>query len=303
MINREPLLEKFKVTLGVQKVSVNTLGAYFRYVNKFLDVLDDLGKEFDEISLNEVSIFLSRLNQDNSTASSSLLARAALKRFFDLHEVTLRWSSLKLPRVHRPVEPLINEKELLRLISFLKPLEEAFVLLSVASGARFSECVSVRFEDIDWAEGVMYIRKHKDSLPLKTGEGECILLGDYFSRLKKTWVFEKRDDKGLIFLRFKGKAKKRVKGVKKVLLTNNRLWKELQKAKRDSGVLKPIHPHTFRALYITNSYDRTHKDLIATRDVARHKNVNTTQIYVRNRGKNLTDFKSLERDREKNFGG
>lgn len=271
-MDREKLLKGFIDNLDVAHSSSNTKESYVRYVNSYLDLLERLNKEVGESTIDDVTIYLAGLNRRNSTSTSSLIARTAIRRFLDINEIDLRWRLLKLPKKKTRESRLLNENEFLRLVDELPEPEKSLAILIAGSGLRISEALNLMQGDIDWDNNKLYIVSHGKKMDgLKTGEGVAKILSEAVSLLKKNNSPILKGKKGeFLFMRGDDKS---------VLVNGKRFWDQLQKAKSKAKVFKKIKPHLLRHSYGTVMYKKT-RDIVKTKNKMRHSSINSTERYV-----------------------
>lgn len=135
--------------------------------------------------------------------------------------------------------------------------------VSLESGLRISEVISLKVEDVDWNTGKVHIKEGK-------GKRDRIVFfnSTLLEEVKKLKDRLKIGSTGLLFPNNKGK-----------MLDKNNVNRMLKTYGKKSGVEKHFTFHTFRHTYGTKLYKET-GDIRIVQKVLGHSDISTTQIYT-----------------------
>ena len=175
--------------------------------------------------------------------------------------------SVKLIRVKKP-EPLVKdtltEGEVARIIAATKnSREKAIIGLLAYSGLRASELCNLRVNDVDLDNGVVKVIEGKggrDGISYIPSEC-CKMISEYLKEY---------DTNPHLFKTLRMRAK----------YTTWALRKLIKKVARKAGVEKRTYPHLFRHSLATNLVKKG-ANILTVQKQLRHKNLETTQIYIR----------------------
>jgi integrase/recombinase XerD len=177
--------------------SANTLRAYHESVAEFLA---SLGSESVlEADRKAIRLYQSALMERGLCASTISLRTAALRAFFKFLAVTgltrgqnptLLLSHRKLPR---RLPRVLTVAEVEKLIAAAQsPVEAAIVEVLYATGVRVSELCALRFENVDFGERVIRVKKGKGGRDRDVlfGSKAADALRRYLDRRKPKFLFE-----------------------------------------------------------------------------------------------------------------
>jgi len=135
--------------------------------------------------------------------------------------------------------------------------------LMLDAGLRSAEVLALRYRDIDWASGQLWVREGKGQKDrsLWLGEDLVTLLERYVEANPgepAKLIFRSRTDKPISsrYLRY--------------------MVKDLAEK---AGMAKDLHPHTLRHTFATDLLRKT-RNIVLVGKALGHANVNTTQIYT-----------------------
>lgn len=181
--------------------------------------------------------------------------------------VAIDWREIKIPNVPKKQNEYLSEEELEALLNAIDLTTQAGIrtraLLEVlyATGMRIGEAISLDKEGIDWEnkEAVVTNVKSKDREKV------------YFSNRSLDWLKRylesRKDDSPSLFISGRARMVRSTSG--------NYIRIHLQELANKLGIRKTIKHHLFRKTFVTHLLQRK-ADIIAVRDLARHRSERTT---------------------------
>lgn len=190
----DPVLDRFAGYLkNVLGVTPGTIASYCGHMRPFVAGICDRGApDWPRVDAAYVAAFILERAQCRSATTARLISAARTFLRFAVSERSVPASLLHaVPRIRRPrnmgiprhlaAEELERVLEACRIKENGSPRDRAFIALLARLGVRSAELRHLRLEDIDWAEGLLHIRKSKTgtgrTLPLPADAGA--LLAEY----------------------------------------------------------------------------------------------------------------------------
>ncbi len=281
-MNWEKAIHEYKIFLKLEKgLSVNTLDAYLRDVDKFRQFLSQgkSVKDISQIQSREIQVFLQWINELGMTARSQARILSALKSFFKflLFNKNIEKNPADLVEAPRlgmklPVVLSIQEIDSLKdAIDLSKPeghRNRAIIETLYSCGLRVSELVDLKISNLHFDDGYIMVfgKGSKERIiPIShqaTKEIEIYL--DHYRRKMK--IDPKAVD--ILFLNRRGKQ-----------LTRVMIFTIVKDLAIKTGLKKNISPHTFRHSFATHMVERG-ADLRAVQEMLGHESILTTEIYT-----------------------
>jgi integrase/recombinase XerD len=183
------------------------------------------------------------------------------------HPISLKWRDLSIPGVPQKENEYLTEQELEALLNAIDLATPAGlrtrVLLEVlyATGMRIGEAISMDRSDVDW--------ENKEALitNVKTKAKEKVYFTDRSLEWLKRYVNSRKDKNPALFISGRERMVRASSG--------GYIRTHLKQLADKLGIRKKIKHHLFRKTYVTHLLQ--HKaDIIAVRDLARHKSEQTT---------------------------
>ena len=200
----DPVLERFCAYLGnVLGVTPNTSKSYGRYVRPFVDgVCADAPPDWTRMDAAYVATFvLKHSGRPNATRSRIVSAVRTFLRFLVSERAVPAYIVRAIPRIRQPwnagVPRHLSAEELERVLEACQAKkngsirDRAFIALLARLGVRAGELRDLHLEDVDWAAGLLHIRKSKSghgrTLPLPADAGA--LLAEYIRNGRPTSTY------------------------------------------------------------------------------------------------------------------
>jgi integrase/recombinase XerD len=196
------------------------------------------------------------------------------------HPASFNWRELKIPTVAQKENEYLTEQELESLLDAINITTSAGLrtraLLEViyATGMRIGEAISMNRDDVDW------IGKEAIVVNVKTKEPQKVYFSDRSLAWLKRYLDSRKDDSVALFI--SGRARM-VRGSSGGYIRRN-----LKESAAKLGIKKQIKHHLFRKTFVTHLLQRE-ADIIAVRDLARHKSERTT----------LQSYAAVDKERSK----
>jgi len=275
------LIQQFLDYLSVERgLAPNTIQAYGRDLNMFVDFLDEKGITFAEkVSHKDITDFMWHRKQNNIAANSISRGLVAIRVFFRflLREQKVKQdptSLLDSPKLWKCIPDVLGISEVEKLImqpntrELLGIRDRAILELFYATGARVSELISLNVNDLNLDVGFLKCsgKGGKERIvPIGKKANEAVKI--YLEKSRPKLLGKKAANSGLFLSRL-GKK-----------LTRQMLWKLIKKYTRMAGIKKEVTPHTLRHSFATHLLERG-ADLRVVQELLGHANISTTQIYT-----------------------
>jgi tyrosine recombinase XerC len=268
-------IEKFLSYLDIEKnYSLHTISSYRRDLEEFNSFLSQNVGERDikEIDYFILRKFLAYLGSKTLSKRSISRKISTLKSFFKflLREGITNSNpaaSLIYPKLEKPLPKFLTEEEVTKILEvpegndILSLRDKAILEFLYSTGARVSECTSLRLEDLDLIGGTVKVKgKGKKERILPLGEPAIQALRKYLKErgTLTPYVFVNRKGQRLSDWAFR-------------LIVNKYI--------RKASLMLRISPHTFRHSFATHLLNRG-ADLRSVQELLGHSTISTTQVYT-----------------------
>lgn len=264
-------LKKLETELKLRGFSPRTIKAYLYHNQKFLE---SVGKEPSQVSEDDVRNYMAGLVADRKLAPSSLtLVKAALKFYYDevLDKGIVR---VKTPKNQKKLPVVLTKAEVRQLIAAAGSRRDRLMLILLySSGLRLSEAINLKYEDLEPASKIGWVRGGKG------GKDRLFIVSTEFLReLDK--LSAKRERVGHIFLGNKGER-----------INPRTVQSIVKRTAKKADIKKDIHPHTLRHCFATHLLE-SGVGIRQIQELLGHSNLQTTQIYTSVSTEELKKIKS-----------
>jgi site-specific recombinase XerD len=258
---RKDILARFQRDLEVRGLRPNTVRAYVRCVQRFLEQLGKAPSRATECDLRDYLLGIRR-QLSPQTANQAV---AALRCFYT--------DTLRRPRVverlrhirfDKPLPTVLSGSEVKRLFDATRsPKYRALFALMYGGGLRVSEACSVRIEHIDSERMLLHV-------PHSKGGSRLMPLSSRVLRLLREYYRAERPEGPLLFPGKRTGNALTIDGVKHAL----------KKCRRSAGISKRITPHTLRHCYATHLLDAG-ADIRTVQVLLGHASIKSTEHYTK----------------------
>lgn len=268
----EPSLKKLETELKLRGFSKQTSRMYLFYNRKFIDFIN---KPAEDVTEDDIKEYLAYKLSDSSLSNSSIsLIKAALK-FYYTEILGTNISKIKTPKIEKKLPVVLTQKEIKNLIDSTKNIKHKLMIeLLYSSGLRLSECINLKYSDLDMNDGIGWVRSGKGSKD-RIFILSNMLKKDILEYIQKTGS----DGKGNMFS---------VKGKK---MSPRSIQHAIKVSAERAGIEKPLHVHTLRHSFATHLLENG-VDIRKIQKLMGHSNLQTTQIYTQVSSEEIKKIKS-----------
>lgn len=310
-----PKIQQFLNHISVERgLSPKTVEAYESDLTKYTNWLREVRKINDVSKITQLDIEeYVRAMSSQAMAAQRLGPRTIARRIASIHEWNKFMLSnaqiasdpsaeVKAPKQSEHLPDVLSISEVERVIDAaggfgstdaVSLRDRALVEFLYATGARVSEAVGLKFEDIDLAESVVRLSgKGQKQRLVPIGKCAVRALRDYLdkarpilaSRAQKSQATAESQVKSssnsssnassksanshMIFLNKRGKS-----------LSRQSAWEAIARAGKMAKIGKELHPHTLRHSFATHLISGG-ADVRTVQELLGHASVTTTQIYT-----------------------
>ena len=276
----ETSIKDFKSYLQIERsLSDNSVQAYMRDVKKFANYAIPLELSELNITRENISDFLAKIQDDNISARSQARIISGIKAFYKylIMEDYLKVNPTELiesPKIGLKLPDTLSLIEIDKLISAVDlstkqgERNRAIIETLYSCGLRVSELTSLQLSNIHFKEGYLKVIGKGDKERLAPIGGRAIkYLTLYINEVRNHQTIKKGHE-DFVFLNNRG-AK----------LTRVMIFLIIQKLTEEIGLKKKISPHTFRHSFATHLIEGG-ADLRAVQEMLGHESITTTEIYT-----------------------
>lgn len=326
-----PKIQQFLNHISVERgLSPKTVEAYESDLTKYTNWLREARKINDVSKITQLDIeeyvramssqaMASQAMASQAMAAQNLGPRTIARRIASIHEWNKFMLSnaqiasdpsaeVKAPKQAEHLPDVLSISEVERVIDAaggfgstdaVSLRDRALVEFLYATGARVSEAVGLKFEDIDLAESVVRLSgKGQKQRLVPIGKCAVSALRDYLDKARP--ILESRAQKSLATAESQASAKSQVKSRLKsplnalsksanshMIFLNKRgkalsrqsAWEAISHAGKMAKIGKELHPHTLRHSFATHLISGG-ADVRTVQELLGHASVTTTQIYT-----------------------
>lgn len=262
--------------------SDNTIAAYKNDLSQFMRFLHaeyENINSWDQVKIETVRAYVQHMKEQPYASSSVARKVAAIKSFFQhlsQREIIANdpTKSVDSPRVSKRLPRTLTTEDIDALLA--APLAEntpknlrdtALLRLLYATGMRVTEIVSLRLQDLDMQQCVLYCPGKDGQVRVLPFNGETReVLATYLERSRPKLV--KNEEEDALFLNHRGQQ-----------LTRQGLWLIIKAYARQVRLSGEVTPHTLRHSFAAHKLE-SGADLQRVQQLLGHANISTTQIYT-----------------------
>jgi integrase/recombinase XerD len=265
-------LRKLNTEAKLRGFSPQTIKMYLFYNQKLLEYTR---KEPLDITEDDIKDFLgSKLSDDSLSNATIALIKAALK-FFYTEILGRNISQIKTPKRSQKLPIVLSRTEIKNLLEKTENIKHRLIIeLLYSTGLRLSECINLKYSDLDLNDGIGWVRLGKGS------KDRIFIISEIFKKDLQDYKEKNGSDgKGYIFL---------VNGKK---MTYRGIQHAIKVSAERAGIEKPVHVHTLRHSFATHLLENG-VDIRKIQKLLGHSNLQTTQIYTQVSSEEIKKIKS-----------
>jgi site-specific recombinase XerD len=254
---------EFEEFMILKNFSKRTIKTYIQIVKQFINWWEKhhMNVPMSDDIVRKYLLFRFDAGKDWQTVNSDY---SAIQKWFK-NVLMLSWSLTKLPRARKEkkLPSILSKEDVVKIIESAATFKQQVLLTFVyVTGARLSETIHVKIEDID---------SHRMQVRINQGKGNkdrFIILPQLLIDLLREYY---RREKPEVFL-FNAKVKAQAYNPRSVQLA-------MQQAKKKAKITKKGSIHTLRNCYATHHLEGG-TDLVFLQEQMGHKNLRTTIRYI-----------------------
>ncbi|MDD5474207.1 MAG: tyrosine-type recombinase/integrase [Candidatus Methanoperedens sp.] len=265
-------LKKLETELKLRGFSKQTSKMYLFYNQKFLAYIK---KPPEDVTEDDIKDFLAYNISDQSLSNASIALIKASLKFFYTEMLGKNISMIKTPKASKKLPVVLNRAEIKELLDNTKNLKHRLLIeLLYSTGLRLSECINLKYSDLDINDGIGWVRMGKGA------KDRIFIISDIFKNdligyTEKTGA----DGKGFIFS---------VNGRK---MSPRSIQHAIKVSVERAGIEKDVHVHTLRHSFATHLLENG-VDIRKIQKLLGHSNLQTTQIYTQVSSEEIKKIKS-----------
>ncbi len=268
--SQDPIL-KLKQEMKLRNFSQKTIKSYLHYITNFLE----FARKNPKIVNNEdIRNYLEKMADEGKTGSTLNIAYNALKFYFG--KILRRKFFADIPRARKENKlPVVLSKEEIRLFFSCNDNAKYKLIFGLiySSGLRISEAVKLKVKDLDFSNGILWIRLGKGSRDRQTIFPQIII------PIMRKYTNGKSPD-NFIFESSRGGK-----------LTERSIQKMFHQTFKKTGIKKQATCHSLRHSFATHLLE-SGTDIRYIQELLGHKRLETTQIYTKVTSQSLKNIKS-----------
>jgi len=266
-MEKEKIKQKIEAELRIQGKSERTVSIYIFYN---IDFLNFIKKDYNDVSTDDIKLYLSNLIKKGNDSSTIALIRSALKFFYDGMLKKGLFDDIKVPKKERKLPDILTKEEVKKLIENAPDIRsKLFIEFMYSSGLRVSECAKLKWQDLDFNEKIGLLKKGKGK------KDRLFILSNRLIEDLKNWerkseyIFPNEDEP----------------------LSTRTIQRSVKKAAKIAGIQKKVYSHLLRHSFATHLLE-SGVDIRIIQELLAHSNLQTTQFYTNISKKTIKSIRS-----------
>lgn len=265
-------LKKLETELKLRGFSKQTSKMYLFYNRKFLEYIK---KSPEEITDDDIKEFLAFKISDHSLSNASIALIKASLKFFYTEMLGKNLSLIKTPKASKKLPVVLTRTEIKDLLNNTKNQKHKLLIeLLYSTGLRLSECINLKYSDMDLNDGIGWVRMGKGA------KDRIFIISEMFKKDLLDYM-EKTGSEGKGYIFSMNGRKMSPRGIQHAIKVS---------AER-AGIEKPVHVHTLRHSFATHLLENG-VDIRKIQKLLGHSNLQTTQIYTQVSSEEIKKIKS-----------
>ncbi len=274
-------LKEYLASLRLEKnLSENTIISYKNDLNTFNSFLEL--KNISDPSLirsEHLYVFFKSLYNLGLSSTSAARYHSSLKGFFKFlysnkYIIENPFDRIESPKINRSLPQVLSVNEVEKILT--KPdtneklglRDKAVLEVLYACGLRVSELINLKVHDLFLSEEMIRVFGKGSKERLVPIGSSAIKWTEEYLKKGRPLLLNKSKSGGYVFLNQRGSK-----------LSRMGIWKIVNRYSLEAGILKEVHPHTFRHSFATHLLEGG-ADLRAVQEMLGHADISTTQIYT-----------------------
>ena len=258
-----PLRQRMLEDMGIRNLAENTQSAYLQQVAAYARYF---GRSPDQLGPEEIRTYQLYLMEVRALTPSSICVATGALRF--LYKVTLKrsWAVEEIPMPKRPrkLPEILSPEEVMHFLNaIINHKHRAILMTAYAAGLRVSEATHLKVTDIDSQRMMLRVDQGKGR------KDRYVMLSPRLLDALRTYWKSARPTQWMFPGEVPGQP-----------ITREAVGLACQKARRDSGITKPITPHSLRHAFATHLLE-SGADLRTIQLLLGHRSLATTARYLK----------------------
>ena len=258
-----PLRQRMLEDMGIRNLAENTQSAYLQQVAAYARYF---GRSPDQLGPEEIRTYQLYLMEVRALTPSSICVATGALRF--LYKVTLKrsWAVEEIPMPKRPrkLPEILSPEEVMHFLNaIINHKHRAILMTAYAAGLRVSEATHLKVTDIDSQRMMLRVEQGKGM------KDRYVMLSPRLLDVLRTYWKSARPTQWMFPGEVPGQP-----------ITREAVGLACQKARRDSGITKPITPHSLRHAFATHLLE-SGADLRTIQLLLGHRSLATTARYLK----------------------
>lgn len=263
------ILKKIEIEMKLRGFSENTIKSYLLYNQKFLEYIK---KSPEDVIEDDIKEFLAHKMEDSVTNGSLTFIKSALKFYYG-EILGKNFSWIKTPRQTKALPVVLTKNEIKQLLDNTENKKHRLIIeLLYSTGLRLSECINLKYSDLDMNEYIGWVRKGKGS------KDRIFIISEMF----KDDLIKYKEKKGESEYIFTVNGRK---------MSPRGIQHAIKVSVERAGIKKSVHVHSLRHSFATHLLENG-VDIRKIQQLLGHTNLATTQIYTQVSSDEIKKIKS-----------
>jgi integrase/recombinase XerD len=240
----------------------------------YIRTVEDFSRRFnrppDRLGPRHIREYQAELFQKRNLSPGTVTIRLAALRFFYTKTLKKAWSIAETPypkKAHR-IPTVLSQEEVAQLIDAARiPYQRILLMTLYATGVRNAELTRLKVSDVDSKRMVIHIQGGKGRR-----DRDVLLSPKLLEELRAHWRRLRRKPSLWLF-----PGNRHHSGDQPI--DTKTVWHACQKAARQAGLKKRVHPHTLRHCFATHLLEAG-ADLRTIQILLGHRDLKETTIYL-----------------------
>ena len=258
-----PLRQRMLEDMGIRHLAENTQSAYLQQIAAYARYFN---RSPDQLGPEEIRTYQLYLMQVRMLTPSSICVATGALRF--LYKVTLKrtWAVEEIPMPKRPrkLPEILSPEEVMHFLNAITNHKHRAILMTAyVAGLRVSEATHLKVTDIDSQRMILRVEQGKGM------KDRYVMLSPRLLDVLRTYWKSARPTRWMFPGEVPGQP-----------ITREAVGLACQKARRDSGITKPITPHSLRHAFASHLLE-SGANLRTIQLLLGHRSLATTARYLK----------------------